>query len=225
MKKCLLLVLGWITLCQPGVRHCGAEPIAAQRGAAVKPDDGLIFDLDFNAIKDDVAADRSASRCQGKLVGAEVCQGVDGYGVRLPGGHACVGVDLPEADRRLDAFSLDLWVSPEEAAHQEVVTAASRGSDFDDLPIMLRWRQGWQMWLSVQTADNQRRCMACDKRCLPPRPLLVPRGVDLRRPDLGRLHQRPAVPVANLARQESGDADRVSRQAGRARRAVPRRSR
>ena len=129
-------------------------------------DGGLIFDLNFNTIRDGIAADCSARHCQGKLVGAEVCQGVDGYGVRLPGGHACVGMDLPEADRKLDAFSLDLWVSPEEAAHQEVVTAASRSSGFDDLPIMLRWRQGWQMWLSVQTVDNQRRCMSCEKRCL-----------------------------------------------------------
>jgi hypothetical protein len=166
MKKSLLLVLGWMAVCQAGGGHRSAESNPVERPAAVKVNDGVIFDLDFNSVKDGAVADRGASRCRGKLVGAEVCQGVDGYGVRLPGGHACVNVELPEADRRLDAFSLDLWVSPEEAAHQEVVTAASRGSDFDDLPIMLRWRQGWQMWLSVQTIDNQRRCMACEKRCL-----------------------------------------------------------
>ena len=162
MRKRLLLILGSIAVVHPAF----AAELTGSGQAMVRGDDGLIFDLDFNTLRDGIAGDRSAQHCQGKLVGTEVCQGVDGYGVRLPGGHACVGVELPAADRKLDAFSLDLWVSPEEAAHQEVVTAASRSSGFDDLPIMLRWRQGWQMWLSVQTIDNQRRCMSCEKRCL-----------------------------------------------------------
>ena len=165
MKKRLFLILAWM-ICQPGGWHGMALSKAVAQDAAAKMDEGLIFDLDCHRINDGVVADRSASACKARLVGAEVCQGVDGYGIRLPGGAACVTVDIPEADRKLNAFSLDLWISPEEAAHQEVVTAASRGSDFDDLPIMLRWRQGWQLWLSVQTADNQRRCMSCDKRCL-----------------------------------------------------------
>ena len=133
---------------------------------AVGLKDGVVFDLDFNAVKDGKVADKSPSRCEAKLVGAQVCEGVDGYAVRLPGTHACVTVDLAEADRTLDEFSLDLWVSPEEAAYQEVVTAASARSGFDDLPIMLRWRLGWQMGFAVQAADNERRSMIPSKPCM-----------------------------------------------------------
>lgn len=133
---------------------------------AAAGDDGLVFDLDFNAIADGKVADRSPTGCKVQLVGVEACQGVDGYAVRLPGTHACVTVELPEADRKLDALSLDFWVSPEEAAHQEVVTAASARSGFDDLPIMLRWRLGWQMGFAVQAADNERRSMIPPQPCL-----------------------------------------------------------
>jgi hypothetical protein len=165
MKKTVLMAAVLAATCWSDGRPLAAgkqDTPAAPRGLS----DGVIFDLDFNAVKDGKVVDKSPSHYEGTLVGAEVCEGVDGYAVRLPGTHACVTVDLAEADRKLDQLSLDLWVSPEEAAHQEVITAGSARSDFDDLPIMLRWRQGWQMGFSVQAADNERRCMIPTKPCL-----------------------------------------------------------
>ena len=128
--------------------------------------DGLIFDFDFNAVQDGRTTDSSPSRCKAKIVDAETCQGVDGYGIRLPGTCGCVNVDLADADRKLDAFSVDVWLSPEEAAHQEVITACSTSGGFDTHPIMLRWRKDWQMWLSVQTVDDERRILTFEKPCI-----------------------------------------------------------
>jgi len=165
MKRIVLLTAVLAAACWSDGRLLAAakqDTPAAPRGL----NDGVIFHFDFNAVKDGKVIDKSPSRYEGTLVGAEVCEGVDGYAVRLPGSHACVTVDLAEGDRKLDQFSLDLWVSPEEAAHQEVITAGSARSDFDDLPIMLRWRQGCQMGFSVQAADNERRCMIPTKPCL-----------------------------------------------------------
>ena len=154
---------GSLLVGRPASSGSGVARLAGRRRG---PIEGVIFDLDFNAVKDGKVVDKSPSHYEARLVDAEVCEGVDGYAVRLPGSHACVTVDLAEADRKLDQLSLDLWVSPEEAAHQEVITAGSARSDFDDLPIMLRWRQGWQMGFSVQAADNERRCMIPTKPCL-----------------------------------------------------------
>jgi len=132
--------------------RCGADhglllEREALYGRSRPADDGLVFDLDFNGGRNGTPANKSSNACTVQTVGVEACQGVGGYSIRLPGRHACVAIDLPVADRMLNAFSPDLWVSPEEAAHQEVVTAASARSGFDDLPIKLRWRtKGENSW-------------------------------------------------------------------------------
>ena len=128
--------------------------------------EGLIAALDFNQLTDNTFADASANRVIGRNSGGQSCEGVDGLGLRLPGGACCVNLELPEKYRSLDALTLSLWVAPEEAMHQEIVTAAAEKIKFDSLPFMLRWRAQWFFMFEVTTADGERRCLTPATPCV-----------------------------------------------------------
>ncbi|MDD5706040.1 MAG: hypothetical protein PHR35_08950 [Kiritimatiellae bacterium] len=75
-------------------------------------------------------------------MGGEPCAGVDGYGLPLPGWAKCVNFEWPEALRSLDALTMSVWVAPESAGHQEILSAPAAEVRFDGGPFILRWRGG-----------------------------------------------------------------------------------
>ena len=150
-----------MTMGAMGLLGACLAPIQAQTPA------GPFVDIDFNSATDGAVRDRSPNGHVGRLSGnATLCEGADGYAVRLPGGASCVNIDVAEKYRALDALTISCWLSPEEVAHKEVVTAANDLDSFDSLPFMLRWRANWVFMFEVTTADRERRVITAPKPCL-----------------------------------------------------------
>ncbi|MDD5707067.1 MAG: hypothetical protein PHR35_14175 [Kiritimatiellae bacterium] len=125
---------------------------------------GPIVDLDFNAVSEGVVRDRSAFHQDGRLIGkAALAEGADGYALRVPGYPSCVNINLADRFRNLEALTVSCWLSPEEVANQEVITAANNPTQYDGLPFMLRWWANWSFIFETTTADGERRGVIVDK--------------------------------------------------------------
>ncbi|MFA6291612.1 MAG: LamG domain-containing protein, partial [Victivallales bacterium] len=137
----------------------GAQPDYA--GGKLKPaDPELALWLDFNKIEDGFFIDRSSAGLKAvRSAKATQCDGVDGAAVHLSGGES-VKADLPEASREFKALTVEAWVSPDDPQHSTVVSGVHHENKYNAHPFMLRWRQGNEFWLQVNTADGQNRsCM------------------------------------------------------------------
>lgn len=139
-------------------------PALSVGGALAQEDPGLLVYLDFNELVDGHYVDQSPAHLTGTVFGAEQSEGVNGYGVRIPGGNQSVNVDLPAGARALAAVSVEAWISPEEPRYANLVTAAGGDRDANLFSFMLRWRLNWQFWWQLRTADGE------DRLLIPPGP-------------------------------------------------------
>lgn len=134
----MMLALGPAAVCQ------GQEP-------------GLLVHLNFDEVQGNHYVDQSPAHLPAPIFGAEPCEGVSGTGVRIPGNHRSVNVDLPPEARNLDAVTVEAWVSPDDAHFATMITAPRAPTALDLMPFMLRWRTNWQFWFQVFTPDGEER--------------------------------------------------------------------
>ncbi|MDD5706237.1 MAG: LamG domain-containing protein [Kiritimatiellae bacterium] len=117
------------------------------------------MDLNFNTLSNGMYPDASSHAIRAMNVGGELCEGVDGYGLRLPGGPKYVNMELPEAYRTLEALTISVWVAPEATDYQEILVAPANDIRHDGLPFMLRRPSDWSFCFETRMADGERRIL------------------------------------------------------------------
>ncbi|MDD5707872.1 MAG: LamG domain-containing protein, partial [Kiritimatiellae bacterium] len=134
--------------------------------AAVGEEARPFLDLDFDCLTNQTFRDSSPLALKARNAGGELTEGANGLALRLSGGPKCVNIDLPEKHRALEGLTISCWVAPEEAAHQEIVTAPAADIRFDGLPFMLRWRQNWTFVFETRMEDGDRRGIIAPAACV-----------------------------------------------------------